>query len=84
MRAYNLPVTDVSNALHQQNMELPAGSVNAGEKELSVRTLGRLVDPAQFNEIAIARRGPYVVRLADIGRAEDSEEEPITVRASQR
>ncbi len=78
MRAYNLPITDVTNALRQQNMELPAGSVNAGEQELSVRTLGRLVDPAQFNEIAIARRGPYVVRLSDIGRAEDSEEEPIT------
>lgn len=78
MRAYNLPITDVTNALRQQNMELPAGSVNAGEQELSVRTLGRLVDPAQFNEIAIARRGPYVVRLSDIGRAEDSEEEPTT------
>jgi HAE1 family hydrophobic/amphiphilic exporter-1 len=78
MRAYNLPITDVTNALRQQNMELPGGSVNAGEQELSVRTLGRLVDPAQFNEIAIARRGPYVVRLADIGRAEDSEEEPVT------
>jgi HAE1 family hydrophobic/amphiphilic exporter-1 len=78
MRAYNLPITDVTNALKQQNMELPAGSVNAGEQELSVRTLGRLVDPAQFNEIAIARRGPYVVRLSDIGRAEDSEEEPTT------
>ncbi|HEV2201789.1 MAG TPA: efflux RND transporter permease subunit [Bryobacteraceae bacterium] len=78
MRAYNLPITDVTNALRQQNMELPAGNVNAGEKELAVRTLGRLVDPAQFNEIAIARRGPYVVRLSDIGRAEDSEEEPVT------
>ena len=78
MRAYNLPITDVTNALRQQNMELPGGSVNAGEQELSVRTLGRLVDPAQFNEIAIARRGPYVVRLSDIGRAEDSEEEPVT------
>ncbi len=78
MRAYNLPITDVTNALRQQNMELPGGSVNEGEKEFSVRTLGRLVDPAQFNEIAIARRGPYVVRLSDIGRAEDSEEEPTT------
>src|SRR5258708_8759602 len=78
MRAYNLPITDVTNALRQQNMELPAGSVNAGEKELAVRTLGRLVDPAQFNEIAIARRGSYVVTIGDIGRAEDSEEEPVT------
>jgi HAE1 family hydrophobic/amphiphilic exporter-1 len=78
MRAYNLSVPDVATALRQQNMELPAGSVNAGATELSVRTLGRLVDPAQFDEIAIATRGPYVVKLRDIGHAEDSEEEPTT------
>ena len=78
MRAYDVAVTDVANALRQQNVEMPAGSVNAGEKELSVRTLGRLVDPAQFNEIAVVRRGSYVVKISDIGRAEDSEEEPDT------
>jgi hydrophobic/amphiphilic exporter-1 (mainly G- bacteria), HAE1 family len=78
MRAYNLSVSDVANALRQQNMELPGGSLQAGERELSVRTMGRLVDPVQFNEIAIARRGSYVVKLKDIGRAEDSEEEPTT------
>src|SRR6266853_2047030 len=78
MRAYNVAVSDVASALRQQNVELPAGSVNAGQQELSVRTLGRLVDPAQFNEIAVARRGSYVVTIGDIGRAEDSEEEPVT------
>jgi HAE1 family hydrophobic/amphiphilic exporter-1 len=78
MRAYNLAISDVANALRQQNMEMPAGNVNAGERELAVRTLGRLVDPAQFNEIAIAQRGSYVVKLRDIGYAEDSQEEPTT------
>jgi HAE1 family hydrophobic/amphiphilic exporter-1 len=78
MRAYNLSISDVANALRQQNMEMPAGSVNAGARELSVRTLGRLVDPAQFNEIPIVTRGAYVVKLRDIGHAEDSQEEPTT------
>ena len=78
MRAYNLAISDVANALRQQNMEMPAGNVNAGARELAVRTLGRLVDPAQFDEIAIATRGSYVVKLRDIGHAEDSQEEPTT------
>jgi HAE1 family hydrophobic/amphiphilic exporter-1 len=78
MRAYDVAIPDVVNALRQQNVEMPGGSVNAGEKELSVRTLGRLVDPAQFNEIGVVRRGSYVVKIRDIGRAEDSEEEPTT------
>ena len=30
MRAYNLAISDVANALRQQNMEMPAGNVNAG------------------------------------------------------
>jgi len=78
MRAYNVAVADVAKALREQNVELPAGSVNAGATELSVRTLGRLVDPAQFDEIAVTRRGSYVVKIRDIGHAEDSEEEPTT------
>ena len=78
MRAYGLSIADVASALRQQNMELPAGSVNEGQQELTVRTLGRLVDPAQFNEIALVSRGPYVVKLRDIGRAEDSIEEATT------
>jgi HAE1 family hydrophobic/amphiphilic exporter-1 len=78
LRAYNISIQDVATALKQQNMELPAGNVRAGATDISVRTIGRLVDPAQFNEIAIARRGTYVVKLRDIGIAEDSEAEPET------
>ena len=78
LRAYNLSIQDVATALKQQNMELPAGNLRAGATDIAVRTLGRLVDPAQFNDIAIARRGVYVVKLRDIGIAEDAEEEPRT------
>ena len=78
MRAYGLSVADVAGALRQQNVEMPAGSVNEGDTELTVRTLGRLVDPEQFNEIAIATRGAYVVKLRDIGYAEDAMEEPTS------
>ena len=78
MRAYGLSITDVANALRQQNLELPAGNVTQGANELTVRTLGRLADPAQFNEIAVATRGPYPVKLRDIGHAEDSQEEATT------
>jgi HAE1 family hydrophobic/amphiphilic exporter-1 len=76
MRAYDVSVSDVVKALKEQNVEMPGGSVNAGARELSVRTLGRLVDPAQFDDIAVIRRGYYVVKIRDIGHAEDTEEEP--------
>ncbi len=76
LRAYNLTVTDVFNAVRQQNLELPGGSLNAGAKEFTVRTTGKVIDPAQFNQIAIVNRGGYVVKISDIGYAEDSYEEP--------
>ena len=76
LRAYNLTVTDVFNAVRQQNLELPGGSLNAGAKEFTVRTSGKVIEPAQFNQIAIVNRDGYVVKISDIGYAEDSYEEP--------
>ena len=76
LRSYSLTINDVFNALRAQNLELPGGNLNAGARELTVRTTGRIVDAAQFNQITVATREGYVVKVSDIGRAEDSYEEP--------
>lgn len=76
LRAYNLTITDVFNAMRAQNLELPGGSLQAGSRELTVRTSGRVTDPAQFNDLAIANRNGYTIKVRDIGSAEDSYEEP--------
>src|SRR3954469_10092234 len=78
LRAYNLTITDVFNAVRAQNLELPGGNLSAGAKEFTVRTTGRVADAAQFNQIAVANRNGYTVKVADIGYAEDSYEEPRT------
>src|SRR5580658_214916 len=78
LRAYNLTITDVFNALKSQNLELPGGSLKEGARDLTIRTTGRVTDPAQFNQIAIANRNGYVVKVSDIGYSEDSYEEPVT------
>lgn len=78
MRAYGLTINDVATAVRQQNVELPGGRIEQGASELTVRTLGRIADPARFNDIAIATRGTYAVKLSDIGRAVDTVEEPRT------
>src|SRR5882762_8154271 len=78
MRAYNVTVAEVANAVKLQNMEVPGGRVDEGTRELTVRTMGRIVEPKDFNNIAVANRGTYAVKLSDIGYAEDSFEEPRT------
>jgi HAE1 family hydrophobic/amphiphilic exporter-1 len=76
LRSYNLTAADVFYALRVQNMELPGGNLNAGAREFNVRTTGRVVDAAQFNQITVANRNGYTVKVRDIGYAEDSYEEP--------
>src|SRR5574341_929733 len=78
MRAYNVSAADVANAVKLQNMELPGGRVEEGKRELTVRTLGRVPNPAEFNNIVIANRGTYTVKLSDIGYVEDGAEEQRT------
>ena len=76
LRSYNLTVMDVFNALRSQNLELPGGNLNAGSKEFTVRTTGRVANAAAFNQLTVAMRNGYVVKVADIGYAEDSYTEP--------
>jgi HAE1 family hydrophobic/amphiphilic exporter-1 len=38
LRAYNLTVTDVFNALRQQNLEMPGGSLMAGAQEFRLNS----------------------------------------------
>ena len=78
LRAYNLTVTDVFNALRIQNMEMPGGSMKAGGRDLTIRTSGKIKDPADFNNIAITTRNGYQVKVSDIGYAKDSTKEPTT------
>src|SRR5450432_3250516 len=56
LRSFNLTVTDVFNAMKSQNLKLPGGDINAGSREFTVRTTGRVIDIPQFNQIAIANR----------------------------
>ena len=78
MRAYNVTVAEIANAVKLQNMEVPGGRVDEGTRELTVRTMGRIVDPKEFNDIVVANRGTYAVKLSDVGCAEDGFEEPRT------
>jgi HAE1 family hydrophobic/amphiphilic exporter-1 len=40
--------------------------------------MGRIVEPAEFNNLIVANRGTYSVKLSDIGYAEDGAEEART------
>ncbi len=78
LRAFNVTVTQVAAAVRSQNLELPGGRIDEGTRELTVRTMGRITDPARFNDIVVANRGTYAVKVSDIGYVEDGAEEQRT------
>src|SRR6266481_6532242 len=75
--ARNLTAGEVVTALQSQNVQVASGVLNQpptaslGAFQLNVETLGRLVDPRQFENI-VARNDPNgrVTRIRDVGRVE--------------
>jgi len=78
LRAFNVTVAQVADAVRAQNMEVPGGRVEEGARELTVRTMGRIVEPSEFNNLVVSTQGTYAVKLSDVGYAEDGAEEPRT------
>jgi len=79
LRAYNLTISDVSAALERQNVEIPGGRLNQSPRELTVRTLGRMIEVKDFNELIIANFSGQPVFLKDVATVSDSVEEPRTL-----
>ena len=70
LNAYNCTVSDVRDALNAQNVELPSGKLTGNNTELTVKTIGNLSKPEEFNNIIIRTDGDKIVRLSDVGGAE--------------
>ncbi len=64
--ALGIGASEVAAALAAENTDLPAGSVTEGASKQSVQVEGRIENLADFEEIIIARRGGYPVRLGDV------------------
>ncbi|MFZ0731636.1 MAG: multidrug efflux RND transporter permease subunit [Candidatus Sulfotelmatobacter sp.] len=77
MAGRGLTAPDVVNALAEQNVEVAAGQVGQqpaipGQNyQVSVRAIGRLSEPAQFDDIILKTNSDgTLVRLKDVGHAE--------------
>jgi hydrophobic/amphiphilic exporter-1 (mainly G- bacteria), HAE1 family len=75
LAAYRLSILQVRDALVRQNADIPGGRVDAGTRELGLRTLGRFREPRDFLEMVVATPGGTPVRLRDLGNAVDATKE---------
>ncbi|MBL8239795.1 MAG: efflux RND transporter permease subunit [Bryobacterales bacterium] len=74
MYSYGLNIDQVRGSIAAQNIEVPGGRLDQGARELSVRTLGRILKPADFGELIVANSGAPI-RVKDIGSVEDGYKE---------
>src|SRR2546427_581113 len=79
LSARGLTVQDVENAIVSRNVEIPAGRIESTRREFSVRSLGELKTPREFDELAVASQGTQLIKLKDVARVELGPEDDRSV-----
>lgn len=67
LAAYQISITQVREALQRQNAESPGGNVTGSVREETLRTMGRIENPEDFNDLLITRINQAPIRVRDIG-----------------
>ncbi|MFM9437198.1 hydrophobe/amphiphile efflux-1 (HAE1) family protein [Janthinobacterium sp. CG_23.3] len=85
LREYNVSVGDVVSALRNQNTNAPVGKVRGELDEKSIRLVGRIESPAEFEQVVVKRRGEEIVRLAQVATIQDgfAEMSGVSIRSGK-
>ena len=77
MASRDITVTDVENALNAQNLELPAGALEAAAKDFTIRVARGYSTAEEFANLPVVTPGDggYVTRLGDIARVSEEADE---------
>jgi multidrug efflux pump len=84
LNARGLTAQDVETAIRTRSVEIPAGRIESQRREFSVRYLGEMRTPGEFNDLTVASRQGELVKLGDVARVEPgAEDERSVVRYSR-
>lgn len=75
LQAYNLSIQDVIQSIAAANMEIPAGNLIQGQRQLLLRTMGKFASVEEFNAVVVASPAGKTVHLSDVARVVDGVEE---------
>ncbi len=79
MDAVSLTADDIKSALGREHKEVPGGRVENTRTEYIVKTKGEYETPEAFNDLVIAYRHGRLIKLRDIGKAEDGLEDERSI-----
>jgi len=78
LNAFGLTASDVQRAIRAQNVQIPAGMVKGTAAEAGLRILGKADSIGELSALVIREREGGLIRLSDVARVEDGEQEPQT------
>ncbi len=79
LQSLGLSANDVVEAVQQSNENYPAGDVRTENKNISVRIDGKLKTSRDFANIVVAYRNDVPIKLSDVAKVEDGQEEVKSV-----
>ena len=82
LRALGLTLSDVAGAVRRGALDLSAGSIDNGDSEVRIRSVGQRYDQQDFQDIALVTAADgTVVRLGDVAEVRDDfEDSKLIVR----
>ncbi len=75
LQAFNLSIQEVIQSIAAANVEIPAGNLVQGERQLLLRTMGKFTSVEEFNSVVVASPGGKTVHLSDVARVVDGVKE---------
>ena len=79
LKAYNLSINDVIQAVAASNLEVPAGNLTQGPRQILLRTMGKYANVSDFNRVIVATPGDKPVYLSDVAQVVDGVKEQTSL-----
>jgi hydrophobe/amphiphile efflux-1 (HAE1) family protein len=79
LQAYNISIQDVTQSVANSNMEIPAGNLNQGTRQILLRTMGKFTRVEDFNRVVVATPGGKLVYLSEVARVVDGVKEQTSL-----
>ena len=79
LKAYNLTLGNVNQAMAAANVEFPTGKVKNESEQLTVRLAGKFSSVQDIQQLILNSSGTSVVRLGDVATVEDANVDQLSI-----
>jgi HAE1 family hydrophobic/amphiphilic exporter-1 len=71
MKSYGLSIQDIAQSVGAANLEVPAGNLDQGRRQLLLRTMGKYTSVEEFTRVVVATPGGKIVHLSEVAAVVD-------------